>query len=107
MKKEDVKYKRHSDYEDGGDKAGQPTDYLHFKLIVKTEEEKQEFLKASEYIHYLSFSGYKTRFGKKGYESCDSDIMAVNWFMHLYVSPDAIEVRPDESFYGFINDEKN
>ena len=87
--KDFVKYRRHSDYEVEGAPLGTyktPPEYLHLKFIVKTEEEKEEFLKASEYIHNLCFIGYKKRFGKLEYESCDSDIMAVNWFMHLYLS---------------------
>ena len=86
MKEKEVKYRRHSDYQ-----IGETPEYIHLKIIVKTEEEKQEMLKASKYIHDFSLYGL------------DADIMGVNRFMHLYMSPECIEVRPDENFVGFDN----
>jgi len=97
-------YRRHSDYEVEGAPLGtykESPEYLHFKIVVKTEEEKKEFLKASEYIHDFVVRGYEKRWSKIGFWGLDSDIMAVNWFMHLYESPCAIEVKPDEKFFGF------
>lgn len=106
---EDVEYERHSYYEE----KNLPQDFLHFKLIVKTEEEKQEFLKASEYIHDFAIWGYENypsffdRLKKPVPYCLDSDIMAINWLMHLYETPEAIEVKPDEKFYGFELENKD
>jgi hypothetical protein len=104
MKEKEIKYRRHSDYELKGAPLGtyiKEPEWIHVKFIVKTEEEKEELLKASEYLHNFCSIGYNSRFGKLRYESLDSDIMAVNWFMHLYTTPDAIEVKPNEEFLGF------
>lgn len=48
------------------------------KIIVATQEEKDDLLKQSKYIHYL--------------ENIDSD--KANTLMHLYMNPDMIEVSP-------------
>ena len=50
------------------------------EIVVPTEEDKQQFLKAVEYIHDLT--------------EIDSDYIAVNYIMHLYEVPDKIKVRP-------------
>jgi hypothetical protein len=51
------------------------------KIIVPTEYDKQQLLKAVKYIHDL--------------RSIDTDYMAVNTISHLYCRPDLIEVVPD------------
>lgn len=54
------------------------------KIVVDSEQSKQQILNAIEYIHNL--------------ECIDSDFMAVNSLMHLYLYPDSVEVRPDYDF---------
>lgn len=54
------------------------------KIIVDSEQSKEQILNAIEYIHNL--------------ECVNSDYMAVNSLMHLYLYPDAVEVRPDYDF---------
>jgi hypothetical protein len=57
------------------------------KIVVDSEQSKEQVLKAIEYIHYL--------------ECIDSDFMAVNAFMHLYLFPGSVEVDPNRDFdYG-------
>ena len=48
------------------------------EIVVPTEHDKEQLLKAFEYIHYL--------------EDIDPDYMAVNTIMHLYLRPDKIKV---------------
>lgn len=96
MKENEVKYRRYSDYADDV-----VPDFIHMKIIVKTEEEKLEILKTSKYIHDFMIGGYEKRFGKFRWNGLDSDIMGVNWLMHIYSTPECVEVRPDEKFYGF------
>lgn len=50
------------------------------KIIVSTEEEKQQLLEASEHIHYANV---------------DTDLPMVNTIAHLYQAPDLIVVQPD------------
>jgi hypothetical protein len=47
------------------------------KILVSTEQEKQELLNASEHIHYANI---------------DTDIPMVNVIAHLYQTPFLIEV---------------
>lgn len=49
------------------------------EIVVPTEHDKQQLLKAFEYIHNL--------------KTIDSDFMAVNSVMHLYEEPDKIKVK--------------
>lgn len=49
------------------------------KIVVDTEQEKQELLAASEHIHYTF--------------SVDTDIPMVNFIAHLYLAPELIEVK--------------
>lgn len=48
------------------------------KIIVPTEYDKQQLLLAFKYIHYLS--------------DLDTDYKAVNTIVHLYLSPDLVEI---------------
>lgn len=49
------------------------------RIIVSTEQEKQELLAASRIIHDYRFS--------------DSDIPGMNTLMHLHLAPQLIEVE--------------
>jgi len=49
------------------------------KIIVETERDKEQLLKAFEYIHYL--------------RDIDTDFIAVNTIAHIYQAPDLIEVK--------------
>lgn len=48
------------------------------KIVVPTEFDKEQILLASEYLHYQP--------------TIDTDIAAVSLLVHLYQSPDLIEV---------------
>lgn len=48
------------------------------KIIVQTQHDKDELLKAFRYIHNL--------------REIDVDYMAVNTIMHIYLTPELIEV---------------
>lgn len=49
------------------------------EIVVPTERDKEQLLKAFEYIHNL--------------RTIDSDYLAVNTIMHMYQHPDAIKVK--------------
>lgn len=53
------------------------------KIIVDTEEEKQQVLAASKHIHDS--------------RDIDPDIPMVNTFMHLYQAPHLVEVKEKNS----------
>lgn len=53
------------------------------KIIIDSEQSKDQLLKAIEHIHY---------------SDVDNDYMAVNSLMHLYLFPGSIEVKPDYDF---------
>ena len=50
------------------------------EIIVPTEQDKVQLLKAFNYIHNL--------------REIDSDFLAVNTLMHMYQCPDKIKVQP-------------
>ena len=54
------------------------------KIVVDSEESKEQMLKAIEYIHCL--------------ECIDPNFMPVNSLMHLYLFPDSVEVKSDYDF---------
>ena len=57
--------------------------YVHItEIVVPTEHDKEQLLKAFEYIHYL--------------EDIDPDFMAVNVIMHLYLRPEMIKVVKED-----------
>ena len=61
-----------------------PTEYFpKVKIIVDSEQSKDQILKALEYLHYADI---------------DTDLMAVNGLVHLYLFPGAVEVKPDYDF---------
>ena len=49
------------------------------EIVVPTEHDKDQLLKAFDYIHNLP--------------TIDSDYIAVNTIMHMYLYPDKIKVR--------------
>ena len=51
------------------------------KIIVSTLTEKQELLDGSHHIHDL--------------RELDTDMPGANFFAHVYMAPDLIEVCPD------------
>ena len=65
------------------------------KIIVETEEQKQEILKQSEYIHdFLINKDDIKDLGKDWLIGLDSDKAGI--LMHLYMAPQIIEVRQSE-----------
>jgi hypothetical protein len=65
------------------------------KIIVQTEEQKQEILKQSEYIHdFLINKDDVKDLGKDWLIGLDSDKAGI--LMHLYMAPQIIEVRQSE-----------
>lgn len=64
------------------------------KIYVDTEEEKQELLNQSEYIHdFVEIVKYKTKTGevKEKWIGLDSD--KAGSLMHIYMAPEIIIVR--------------
>lgn len=55
------------------------------KIIVSSEEEKEELLNGSEHIHDL--------------HDLDTDIPGANFLSHLYMAPHLIEVKPENNGY--------
>lgn len=60
-----------------------PEFFPKIKIIVDSEQSKDQILKALEYLHY---------------EDIDTDLMAVNSLVHHYLFPGSIEVNPDYDF---------
>lgn len=52
------------------------------RIVVKTEEDKEQLIRASYYLHNL--------------EDIDTDIMAVGFLAHLYQMPNLIEVEDEK-----------
>ena len=68
---------------------------IEMKIIVQTEEQKQEILKQSEYIHdFLINKDDVKDLGKDWLIGLDSDKAGI--LMHLYMAPQIIEVRQSE-----------
>jgi len=66
------------------------------KIYVNTEEEKQELLNQSKYIHdFLEVVKYKNEKGKKKTKWIGLDSNKANTLMHIYMSPDIIVVEDD------------
>jgi hypothetical protein len=65
------------------------------KIIVQTEEQKQEILKQSKYIHdFLINKDDVKGLGKDWLIGLDSDKAGI--LMHLYMAPQIIEVKQNE-----------
>jgi len=66
------------------------------KIYVNTEEEKQELLNQSKYIHdFLEVVKYKNKKGKKKTKWIGLDSNKANTLMHIYMSADIIVVEDD------------
>lgn len=64
------------------------------KIIVESEEQKQEILRQSEYIHdFLVNKDDIKGLGKNWLIGLDSDRAGI--LMHLYMAPEIIEVQPN------------
>ncbi len=63
------------------------------KIIVETEEQKQDLLQQSEYIHnfLISQEDVKNK-GRNWLIGLDSNKAGI--LMHLYMAPQIIEVQP-------------
>ena len=62
------------------------------KIIVESEEQKQEILRQSEYIHdFLVNKDDIKGLGKNWLIGLDSDRAGI--LMHLYMAPEIIEVQ--------------
>lgn len=61
------------------------------KIIVDTQEEKDELIQQSKYIHdfLIAIRGRKGRI--INWKGLDSD--RAGWLMHIYTSPEIIEVK--------------
>lgn len=56
--------------------------FQHIRIIARSEEDKDQLLKAFQYIHDM--------------RELDTDYMAVNYLAHVYTNPDIISVEPEE-----------
>lgn len=62
--------------------------YLNIKIIADTEEDKIELINTSKYLHDFCV------IDKQGKYIClDHDYIAINFLMHLYTSPEIIEIK--------------
>jgi hypothetical protein len=64
------------------------------KIYVDTEEQKQDLLRQSEYIHdFIEVIKFKTKDGKIKEKWIGLDSDKVGTLMHIYMNPDMIIVR--------------
>jgi len=64
------------------------------KIYVDTEEEKQNLLRESEYIHdFLEVVKHKTKEGKVKEQWIGLDSDKAGTLMHIYMNPDIITVK--------------
>lgn len=64
------------------------------KIYVDTEEQKQDLLKQSEYIHdFVEVINFKTKDGKIKTKCIGLDSDKAGTLMHIYMNPDMIIVR--------------
>ena len=64
------------------------------KIYVDTEEQKQELLRQSEYIHdFLEVIKFKTKDGNIKEKWIGLDYDKAGTLMHIYMNPDMIIVR--------------
>ena len=64
------------------------------KIIVESEELKQEIIKQSEYIHNFLINKDDIKgLGKDWLIGLDSDKAGI--LMHIYMAPQIIEVKPN------------
>ncbi len=63
------------------------------KIYVDTEEEKQDLVKQSKYIHdFVEIIKYKTKSGKTKYRWVGLDSDKATELMHIYICPEIIIV---------------
>lgn len=71
--------------------------YPSYRVVVRTEEEKQQVLEASDYLHwfYVPFTGRsrRARLRHQG-EGLDANYLIINSLMHLYCTEDWVWVDP-------------
>lgn len=72
----------------------------YMKIYVSTQEEKDEIIAQSEYVHYfmVQIRGRKGR--AINWKGLDSDKAGL--LMHLYTYPEGIIVDPEMAKNGFI-----
>lgn len=61
------------------------------KILVETEELKQEILKQSKYIHDYMYVRRSRKTGKTKIHGLNSDYAGI--LMHIYTNPEIIEVN--------------
>ena len=74
------------------------------KIVVDSEDDKNELLEAFEYLHDFSVKDKNNN-----YVGLDSDNIAVNLLMHLYLNPELIEIennKPENYIIEIANIEK-
>ena len=65
-------------------------------IYVNTEEEKQDLLKQSKYIHdFLEVVRFKDKTGKRIDKWIGLDSSKAGTLMHIYMAPDIIVVKKD------------
>ena len=63
------------------------------KIIVDSEELKNEILEQSKYVHDYWYVRRSRKTGKLSFHGLDSDKAGI--LMHIYTNPDMIEVKKD------------
>jgi hypothetical protein len=72
------------------------------RIIVESEEQKQEILDQSQYIHDFLINKQDIKgLGKDWLIGLDSD--KAGMLMHLYMAPQIIEINPDYLIYAEKN----
>jgi len=67
------------------------------KIVVKSEELKNQILEQSKYVHdFLEVVKYKNKKGEKKEKWIGLDSDKAGLLMHLYLNPDMIEVVEEE-----------
>ena len=62
--------------------------FLDVKIIAKSKSDKEELINTSKYLH-----DFCVETNARKWVSLDSDYVGVNYLMHLYTSPELIEVK--------------
>jgi len=67
------------------------------KIYVDTEEQKQDLLRQSEYIHdFMEVVKFKNKDGKVKEKWISLRADKAGTLMHIYMNPDMIEVEPKQ-----------
>ena len=64
------------------------------KIIVGSEELKQQILEQSKYVHDYWYIRRSRKTGKLSFHGLDSEKAGI--LMHIYTNPEIITVSPDE-----------